>query len=186
LVHVFKNAPDKIIEGDGFVTQNQELALTIHTADCIPAVASQGKFFGAVHGGWRGVASGILYNWVEVFKKEGADISQLEVVLGPAIGVCHFEVGKDVAEQIVKSVKRTLTKQELDQILVKHPDPAKKFVNLKRVAQIQLMQAGVKQENITDINECTYCNTEKFHSYRRNGKQAGRLEALIYLDSKAK
>jgi copper oxidase (laccase) domain-containing protein len=132
------------------------------------------------------VASGILYNWVEVFKKEGADISQLEVVLGPAIGVCHFEVGKDVAEQIVKSVKRTLTKQELDQILVKHPDPAKKFVNLKRVAQIQLMQAGVKQENITDINECTYCNTEKFHSYRRNGKQAGRLEALIYLDSKAK
>ena len=52
-------------------------------------------------------------------------------------------------------------------------------IDLQKLALHQLIQNGFKREKITTLSECTYCDAEKYHSYRRNGKKAGRMIGLL-------
>ena len=42
-----------------------------------------------------------------------------------------------------------------------------------------LKEEGILEENIVDSGICTYCNSNIIHSYRKEGKEAGRNTALI-------
>jgi copper oxidase (laccase) domain-containing protein len=53
------------------------------------------------------------------------------------------------------------------------------MVNLQGIVQSQLTESGVNQKKIIDINECTFCLGEKYHSFRREGKSAGRMIAIL-------
>ena len=63
---------DLLPPADAMVTTLPNVALTIHTADCLPILAFDKEVIGACHGGWRGIESGILENWVDEMAAQGA------------------------------------------------------------------------------------------------------------------
>ena len=84
----------------------------VFVADCIPALIADARTgaFAAVHAGWRGTLAGVLPAAVRragrrVRRARPAD---LRVALGPAIGVCCFEVGDEVVEAVGRAIPRAI------------------------------------------------------------------------------
>ena len=152
---------------DGAITNNKYLVLSIQVADCIPIFIfdPNSKVFGLVHAGWRGVSKNIVKSTADELNKFNFKFENTKVLLGPSIRQCCFEVGPEVAELFD------------DQFLSIH-EGDRSFLNLQGYVIKQLIMEGFRENQITDINECTCCS-DKYHSYRRNGKKAGRMIAMM-------
>ena len=167
-------------EADACITRASGFALTVHTADCIPLLAHEGEVIGACHGGWRGIKSGVIDNWISKMVGNGARLKHIKVAMGPAIGSCHFEVGEDVAKELSEINGTLLPNSILKEVCLSHPSPKKKFIDLKRLAVFHLEAAGILKENISIESPCTFCEPEKYFSFRRDGAKGVRLESIIY------
>ncbi|MBR5713248.1 MAG: laccase domain-containing protein, partial [Clostridia bacterium] len=53
------------------------------------------------------------------------------------------------------------------------------YVSLQAAAVIQLLDAGVRHENISIMDLCTVENRELFYSYRRDGHDTGSMAAFL-------
>jgi polyphenol oxidase len=87
-------APD----ADGHVTAQPDLLLAVSVADCVPIyiAAPERRAIALLHGGWRGVAAGILEAGVAALQRMGAAPDSLYLHLGPAICGDCYEVGAEV------------------------------------------------------------------------------------------
>jgi len=162
-------------EADGMITGEAEIFLAVLTADCVPLlfVAPRQRLAAAVHAGWRGTLSGIADKTVRLFnKKFGIDPADLEVALGPAIGVCCYEVKDDVAGPLMKKWGRLTTPS----VSVRE---GKTFVNLRRLNRDILRAAGVPGKQLHEVGPCTACAAGDFFSYRREGSETGRQMGFI-------
>ena len=91
---------------------------------------------------------------------------EFEILIGPSIQSCCFEVSNDVVDQFDR---RFIT-----------PKSDEKFqVDLQQSAYNSLSQLGFDISKITIMNDCTFCLDSMYHSYRRSGKNAGRMIGLI-------
>ncbi len=54
-------------------------------------------------------------------------------------------------------------------------------LDLPRINKDQLLESGVKEENIFDPGVCTVCRIEEFFSYRQEKESAGRMISVIML-----
>jgi len=147
------------------MTTETGLALSVVTADCVPIVVEGRQHLAAIHAGWRGLASDIIQ---ETLKSFGQDSSGLRAWIGPAIGVCCYEVGRDVAAQVVAASGPSVLRDG-------KPRP---HLNLSHAAEIQLLQGGIEQIHIVDI--CTQCSVDWLASYRRDQDAAGRNLAIAW------
>jgi hypothetical protein len=162
-------------EADGMVTAERDIFLAVLTADCVPIlfVAPKNKIVAAVHAGWRGTLAGIVQQMVQRFEQQyGILPSELEVALGPAIGVCCYQVKDDVAKPLMKRWGSLTTPS----IQVKE---GKSFVNLRRLNRDILRASGVPGPQLYEIGPCTSCAAEEFFSYRRQGGETGRQMSFI-------
>jgi YfiH family protein len=94
---------------DGLLTDANDQPLGIFTADCVPVFLSvnEGDIVGALHAGWRGVQQKILLKAFALIRKRwGQPAHRVRVWAGPAIGLCCFEVGWDVARHFPKCRRR--------------------------------------------------------------------------------
>ena len=57
----------------------------------------------------------------------------------------------------------------------------KVFIDLKKENALQLQKQGLVKGNIEISKHCTICEKQLFHSFRRDGKHAGRMLAVICL-----
>src|ERR1044071_6604629 len=83
------------------ITSTPGIFLGVLTADCVPMlfVAPEEKVVAAVHAGWRGTLAGIAEKAVgQLVEKHGASLQEIEIAVGPAIGSCCYEVGRDVLD----------------------------------------------------------------------------------------
>jgi copper oxidase (laccase) domain-containing protein len=98
--------------------------------------------------------------------------SSLLVAFGPCIGKDCYEVGYDV--------KKTFEERGLTHdVFNPHPSHAGKFcLDLRMANKLQLMDKGVKSENISQVDLCTHCE-ENLFSYRRAQQKDGRLLSFI-------
>jgi YfiH family protein len=153
-------------EADGAVATRPGLLLGIETADCLPVllVDPGRRRVAAVHAGWRGTAQRIVGEAVRALHEAGSRPSDLVAALGPAIGVCCYEVGGEVVRAIPLPgcVEQVAGRIHFD---------------LRLANRLQLLEAGVKQ--IHDVSECTRCGVGRFHSYRRDGKGTGRMVNFV-------
>ena len=163
-------------EGDALITNTENAALAIKTADCFPVliVDPVHRAVGAVHSGWRGTLSRVLPGAIEEMRRRfQSDPARLLFALGPAIRECCFETGEDVARLFTEAYPEKSTARP-------HPAaPGKYLVNLASVLKTQLTQSGVPPENQYDTGMCTCCNTREFFSWRAEGAAAGRMMAVI-------
>jgi polyphenol oxidase len=145
-------------EGDALITNRRGLAVSVRTADCLPILVAdeQTRVIAAIHAGWRGTAAGIVRRTVEEMRgKFGVDPASLRAAIGPGIGVCCYQVGDEVARQFGRSSTSSL--------------------DLAAENRKQLLEAGLAKSNVDLLNQCTFCNPARFHSYRRDEERAGRM-----------
>lgn len=90
----------QIPEADAIITQTPGLLIGILTADCVPVLLStkNGKIIAAVHAGWRGAFSGIIYNTLEQMRK--LDSSDIVAAIGPCIWQDSYEVSASFYEEL--------------------------------------------------------------------------------------
>ena len=153
---------------DGIFSANTDLVCSIQVADCLPLffVHDYKPVIGLVHAGWRGLAQGIIQNIKNELYQITENVCDFQILIGPSIQSCCFEVRDDVLVQIDPDYFRKKKSGSYE-------------VDLQKWAVKQLLEIGSKEEKITIIKECTYCRDKKFHSYRRDGNKAGRMIALI-------
>ena len=168
---VVVDAPGEYGQADALVTSQSGFVVAIRTADCVPAliVDPQTHTVAAVHAGWRGMAAEILPTTLDKMSRHfGTRAADVLVAIGPAIGQCCFEVGPEVAAQFRRWFPE---RDDLSQ---------KTNIDLRETALRQLAGAGVSQESITAVeDQCTRCNPDRFHSWRRDGQQSGRMVSAI-------
>jgi YfiH family protein len=163
-------------EGDALVTNTENAALAIKTADCFPVliVDPVHRAIGAVHSGWRGTLARVLPRAIEEMNRRfQSNPARLIFALGPGIRECCFEVDEDVA--------RLFTKAYPEKSTVRPASHGKYLVNLASVLKTQMTQSGVPPENQHDLGICTCCNARDFFSWRGEGAAAGRMMAVISL-----
>jgi YfiH family protein len=162
-------------EADGMITGENDIYLGVLTADCVPLliIAPKQRLAAAVHAGWRGTLAGIAEKTVRLFKDQNnIAAADLEVALGPSIGVCCFEVKDDVAAPLMKKWGKLTTPS----IAVKD---GKSFVNLRRLNRDILRAAGVPGKQLHEIGPCTSCAHDEFYSYRGQGGETGRQISVV-------
>jgi len=156
-------------KADSLLTNRKDIFLTVSVADCLPIflVDPKRKVVGLIHAGWRGTLLGITRETIRKAKNEfGCNPEDLTLLFGPAIQKCCYEISEEVAilfdeDCLIRSPGK---KPKLD--LIK--------TNLK-----QSLNCGVKRKGIFVTTDCTCCNKDMFHSFRRDGNNAGRMSAFI-------
>jgi len=161
------------VEADACFTSRPGLACAVLTADCLPILlcASDGTEIAAIHAGWRGLAAGVIESTLVCLR---SDPSQLLAWLGPAISQQNFEVGREVREQFLDLAAST-RRVETEACFIATGE--KFMADLYALARLRLAGAGVTQ--IWGGKHCTYTEAGLFHSYRRDGADAGRLTTVI-------
>ena len=157
---------------DGIVTDMKNVPLMCYSADCVPTLLcdSVRGMIGAVHGGWRGTAGNIIKEAVRVMKEHGSDEKNILAFIGPAIGMCCYEVSSDVAERFFGYKSFVLEKEN-----------GKYMLDLKNITKEQLKNAGLPEENIENSDICTSCRNEDFFSHRAQRGKSGLLGGFIEL-----
>jgi len=161
-------------EADILLTSEPNIPIAVRTADCLPILLADpvAKVIAAVHAGWRGTAQRVAVNAIELMRKQGATTGNIYATLGPAIGLCCFEIGRESADQLTASTINAA--QAIEQSEKPHADLA--AINI-----MQLQELGILDEHIESNQICTHCHPERFYSYRRDRGQTGRQLAVVAL-----
>jgi YfiH family protein len=157
---------------DGMVTRECGIALCIFTADCVPAllVDPEKRVIGALHAGWRGTLVNIAAAGIRAMTGLGARPESIIAALGPAIGMCCFEVDEELAARFVREIP-----------IAPYPNmrrgrPGKAFLDLRAIVSEQLRRAGVNAERIHVTGPCTKCTNDRYFSRRAAGGAATGLQ----------
>ena len=151
----------EIPETDGTVTDLHGIALTSTHGDCIPVYAYDPTLgaIGLAHAGWRGTAAGIAGKLIKTMTSVyGSDPESVCAYIGPGIGLCHFEVGSEVADQFKEAYSWSTD-------FINMKNDGKAMIDLKGINRRILELEGVKHIEISE--DCTFCLKDKYYSYRR-------------------
>ena len=102
IIHRVEHVPEKMVQGDGLITNVPGMLLTVRTADCVPVLIADGKkrVVGAFHAGWRGTLARIVEKGVgEMRRQFGSDPADLAAAIGPCIHACCYEVSDDFPDK---------------------------------------------------------------------------------------
>lgn len=155
-------------ETDGLLSLSDNLGIGILVADCVPVFlyGIKSNHCALIHSGWRGSANLITTNAINKLIDLGNYPSEIKAVLGPSIGKCCFDIGSDVAQYFSK------------ENLFSEKGSKFKF-DLKNEIFSELINLGLAVKNIYLDTHCTFCDKEKFFSYRREGVDSGRMVAIM-------
>lgn len=158
-------------EADASLTGDPGELLAIETADCLPVllVDPVERRVAAAHAGWRGTAKGVVREALRELSRRGSPPERLIAALGPSIGACCYEVGPEVELALGPTGAPFFRPGTGD----------RKHLDLKAANRAQLIEGGVKEEQIDGVDLCTRCREDLFFSYRRDGAQAGRMISVL-------
>lgn len=172
ILHVeAKDAMDDVFgpvrEADALITHTPELALMVFAADCVPILLEGDGVVAAVHAGWRGTVKHIAAKAVE---EMGCAPGSVRAWIGPAIGICCYQVGDEVREAMRAGLGAE----------------AEAFfrgdrVDLKGYNRRLLEKAGVRSIEVSGI--CTMCRHEEYWSHRYTAGARGVQAGVIVLNA---
>ncbi len=170
------------ISSDALVTGTAGFCLGVMTADCVPILCHDpiNHVIGAIHAGWRGVTSEVVFKTIEHMQTLGANPSYIHAAIGPCIWPESYEVGEDVFSCFSQTDKN---------FLIPHPPQQKEkkwTCDLPKLVTNQLMHMGVLSITPSPFN--TYAHEDLFFSCRRNHhkkiKEFGDQLSFIMLTSR--
>ena len=165
---------------DGAITNEKGIMLLTIESDCTPVyiLDQVKKAIGMVHSGWRGTVGKITQEAIELMiKNYGTNKDDLLIHFGPAIcGKC-YEVGMD----LIPEFKKILKCDEVHKVFVPIPDkPEKYFLDVTESIRLSLLKYGIKSENMTRSEYCTY-HSGIFNSWRLEKDKARQMLTGILL-----
>jgi copper oxidase (laccase) domain-containing protein len=99
----------------------------------------------------------------------GSRPADIVAVLGPSIGACCYEVGEELRAEFGPDGGDFF-----------RPGPrGKPHLDVRAANVRQLEQAGLTPDHIHHVADCTMCRADLYHSYRREGKGAGRMISFV-------
>jgi len=158
-------------ETDALVSAQPDVFLMLRFADCVPILLYDPchQVAAVAHAGWRGTLAGIAGATVRVMVDAfGCHPADLIAGIGPAIGPCCYQVGRDVAAAFGQTPH-----------LLRQSGDGHWQLDLWAANQEQLNRSGVGQVDIAGI--CTACHTDEWFSHRAEGGRTGRWGALLGL-----
>ncbi|MDP2927840.1 MAG: peptidoglycan editing factor PgeF [Candidatus Omnitrophota bacterium] len=153
---------------DGFITDKRAVPVAILTADCLSVFIYDPKrpAIAILHAGWRSTEQNISQEGLKGMQnKFGSQPKDVFVGFGPSIRSCCFEVEKDFKSNFGFG----LLKKD-----------GRVFMDIALINQRQLVDCGVKKENIFDPALCTFSD-DNFFSFRKEAQVAGRLISVVML-----
>lgn len=166
---VNEQLPFFALEGDGLVTQIQNHALMMMTADCLPIVLGNeaSTEVANLHAGWRGLAHGVVENTISTMQTQPT-----WAWLGAAISQPCFEIGAEVKDAFCSKYF------ELESAFIAGKQSEKYHADLYAIARFILKKHGVL--NILGGDQCSYTQADEYFSYRREAK-AGRMATFVFM-----
>lgn len=162
------DGPGPVPGTDALWTTEPCVPLMLFFADCVPVilVSTSPRAIAVVHAGWRGAVAGIVGDTVRALDTAlgGATIS---AYVGPHIGACCYEVDPSLVSQFAN-------------MFVTIPRASDRLDLAAAVAE-DLDRAGVSRERQWHLGICTAHNTDRFYSYRAEGR-TGRHCAFALLE----
>ncbi len=172
---VIQAQPEHRPEADGQFTQDPGVALISQSADCVPVLLASQNQVCAIHSGWRGSAQNIIKSAKSVFAQEPV----LFAAIGPHILRQSFEVGKDVAHQLLASAPAGTNR---DTLIYPHNDPAKFYFDLTQLIRLQIQEQFGSRLRLLECLGDTKTSPD-FHSFRRDREQAQRQFSFVVIKS---
>jgi YfiH family protein len=149
---------------DGLWCDRPGQTMALVTADCFPVAIARtdgGKpGLCVLHVGWRGLLEGIVASGTQAIGE-----GPLTAVIGPGIGACCYEVGKEVAGPFRERFG--------DDVVVDGR------LDLGGATQRALREAGVV--SVERSSHCTACEPELFFSHRRDRGRTGRQGVIAFI-----
>lgn len=137
-----------VLDGDGLYSDDFTNALYLLTADCynIFFTTKNGKIFGTLHAGWKGILEGIVEESLKIFSGE----TQTLILQG----ICekHFIVEKDVMEIFLKKYGEKYIKENKEKF----------SIDLRNIIFDILKNVS----SVNNVSICNVCNKDKLFSYR--------------------
>jgi YfiH family protein len=160
---------------DALITDKVNTPLMVMVADCIPILfySHTKQVIAVAHAGRAGTFENIAGTTIKKMINDfSCNSDDIEVVLGPSISKCCYEVSEELAFQASTIFgERYVSGRNID---------------LQGINKKQLIEAGVKAGNITITQICTKCSDEPYFSYRKD-KNCGRFAGVIMMrESKKK
>jgi YfiH family protein len=174
VVHRVDHVTESVPVADAAWTNTPNCVLSIMTADCLPVLLASrsGDCVAALHGGWRGLAEGVVKATVDALPVH--DPADLIAWLGPAIGPQHFEVGAEVRSAFVNKGKA------FSRCFVKTAGVDKYLADIFEIGRLCLHGAGVLSVHGGGV--CTFKEKNRFFSHRRDAGKTGRMASLIWIN----
>ncbi|MCF6285449.1 MAG: polyphenol oxidase family protein [Candidatus Hydrogenedentes bacterium] len=152
-------------DGDGLITIATGIPLGVTVADCVPVLLFDPttRAVAALHAGRDGTTAGIALRGLNLLVSEfGVNPADVHGVIGPSAGPCCYEVSEEIRSHCVS--KGVIAR-------VNHLD-------LWASNYMQLMDGGVKSENIEVSERCTICSSV-FFSYRRQQSACRNIAVIM-------
>ncbi len=162
-----------IYNTDALYTFENNIVLNTFHADCTPVFfkSTKDNLIGVIHAGWQGTTKEITFATLKhVIDTHDILPENIEVVIGPSIGMSNFEVEYDVISKI-----KEMNNINIDGTYI-NKNENKFLVNVKELNLRQVTANGIDSVLVSDID--TFVE-ENLYSYRRNNI-TGRMCASIY------
>jgi len=156
---------------DASVTDREDLALVVRTADCFPVLLADRRrgVIAAVHAGWQGLLKGVLRRAVEEMEGTfGCRRGEMVVGIGPGIRACCYRVDEGVGEAFAESFGEEVIELKGGGL----------FLDLPRAIHLELGRLGIRKEGVAEVPLCTSCHPLLFHSFRRDGTELRQMNFI--------
>lgn len=183
---------------DALVTATANQALAIMTADCVPIVVYDPNTnqVAAIHAGWQGLANGVIFETYHELNKltdksePDKPIKPVKAWMGACISQSCYEVSNEVVDKLMLGCDQFGMQVSAirEQIVGRHTDPNKAWLDIAKLAQLQLEQLGIELVQPSQATKtapafaCSYADNH-YYSYRRKTHLAesntGRMALLI-------
>lgn len=160
---------------DAVITSLPDICIGVSTADCIPLLLHDTRkgVIAAIHAGWRGTVARITNKCIDrLIDGHGCSPADIKAVIAPGISLEAFEVGDEVYNAFETAGFA------MDNIARRYPATeggSKWHIDLWEANRLQLLECGIKEENIEVAGICTHSKHEEFFSARRLGIHSGRI-----------
>lgn len=169
VVAVVDVAPHHAPTCDGIVSTTAGIAAAVVVADCVPVLMAGPGGVAAVHAGRPGVVADVAGNTLDrLCECTGHAAAEVQVVIGPAIGPCCYEVPQEMAAAALPGTRATTN----------WGTPS---IDLVAGIVGQLRARGVR--TIARAGGCTRCSGTRWFSHRATtgaeGRPAGRQAGVV-------
>ena len=148
-----------------------ETPLMVMVADCSPILFYDDakEVIAVAHAGREGAFTNIVQNVIDSFREKfHTNVRDIYVSVGANIKECCYEVGEEIFLE-AKSL-------HLESFV--HIRENSYFLDISGILKKQLLASGVLEQNIEFIPACSSCQTERYYSYRAEGK-TGRFCGIV-------